>query len=258
MQTLKQRLENGEIVFGGTVTEHLRPSVVKAFASAGFDFVFLENEHAAFEPARLADFVLCARDNHLTVIAKIPELERAETARLLEMGVMGLQLPRTESGEQMATLHDYIKFPPQGSRATATGYGNTFYSKVADKAAWYQQANAETLLIAHIETRKGVDDIDTIVTVDGVDICFVGAGDLSLSYGMPGNYNDPEFLRIVQQVFDASAARNLVGGYVGIDPESIKYWIDRGVQFFECVSDLDLIRTGAAKVVDQLQKLKKV
>ena len=86
MKTLKQRLDDGDIVFGATVCEHLRPSVVKAYVNAGFDFIFLENEHASFDPSRLADFVLCARDHGLTVVSKLGELSRADTARLLEMG----------------------------------------------------------------------------------------------------------------------------------------------------------------------------
>ena len=254
MSTLIQKLRDGEIVFGGTVSEHLRPSVVKAFASAGFDFVFIENEHGAFEPARLSDFVLCARDNDLTVVAKIPELERAETARFLEMGVMGIQLPRTECAQQMTQLHDFIKFPPTGSRASATGYGNSFYVKPSDKETWYKQANDETFVISHIETRTGVESVEDILAVNTVDICFVGTSDLSLSYGRPGNYTDPQFLSIVQRVFDACGERSVVRGLPATDYDSAKYWIERGVQFFECNSDLDMIRTGATQALQQLHR----
>lgn len=256
MKTLKQQIQDGQIVFGGTVAEHLRPSVVKAFANAGFDFIYLEKEHASFEPSRLADFVLCARDNGLTVVSKIPHLERGETAWLLEMGVMGIQLPRTESRQELETLHDYIKFPPIGSRASATGYGNTMYGKPASKVEWYEQANAETMAIAHIETQQGVEQIDDILSADGVDICFVGCSDLSLSYANPGNYRDSEFLSRVQKIIDVALAKQIIPGLPAIDDDMTKYWIDHGVKFFECVSELDLIRSGSAKAMKQLHQLR--
>lgn len=253
MKTLKQRLDDGDIVFGATVCEHLRPSVVKAYVNAGFDFIFLENEHASFDPSRLADFVLCARDHGLTVVSKLGELSRADTARLLEMGVMGIQLPRTETADDMRTLIDYIKFPPVGSRASATGYGNSYYGKV-DKADWYDEMNAETFSIAHFETRPGAENAEAVMAVDGIDICFIGSSDLSLSYGIPGQYQDPGFLETVNGIFDIAARRNIIRGIVAADYDGARYWIDKGVQYFECNNELDFIRAGAAKAVEDLHR----
>ncbi len=254
LKSLKEKLRAGEVVFGGTVSEHLRPSVIKAFRNAGFDFIYIENEHAWFEPSRLSDFVLCARDNGLTVVAKIPQLERGETARLLEMGVMGLQLPRTESRQDIETLRSYMKFPPGGTRASATGYGNTMYAKPNDKRTWYDEANAETLVVGHIETRTGADNAGEINSAEDLNICFVGISDLSLDLGMPGRYTDPEFQAAVQRIIDASEKHNVVRGLPGLGYDQTKYWIDHGVQFFECASELDLIRSGAAQAFDDLQR----
>ena len=253
MKTLKDRLRDGEVVFGGTVTEHLRPSVVKAYLNAGFDFIFIENEHGAFEPARLADFVMCARDNGLTVVSKLGELSRAETARLLEMGVMGIQLPRTETADDMRTLLDYIKFPPVGSRASATGYGNSDYGKV-DKSVWYEKMNAQTFVVAHFETRAGAENVQAVLDVDGIDICFIGSSDLSLSYGIPGQYQDPDFLATVQGIFNVAARRNVVRGIVATNYDDARYWIEQGVQYFECHHELDFIRAGAANAMAELNR----
>ena len=90
---LKHRLRNSDVLVGGMVAEHLRPSLVKLYVQAGFDFMYIEYEHGFFEMTTFADSVLCARDNNLPVIAKTPQLERAEVAKLLECGVVGIQLP---------------------------------------------------------------------------------------------------------------------------------------------------------------------
>jgi len=256
MSTLKDRLKRGEVVFGGTIYEYLRPAVVKAYRNAGFDFIYLENEHVAFDHARLADLVLCGKDNGLSSVAKIPELARAEAARLLDMGVIGIQLPRTESRSEMVQLRGYIKFPPDGNRASSSGLGNTSYTKPKDKSQWYRDANEETILIAHIETLKGVQNVQEIVSLPGLDICFVGTSDLSVDLGRPGDYSSSEFRATVQRIFDEAKRSGLVCGLPASDYDTAKYWIERGVQFFECHSELDLIRAGAAKAVQELARAK--
>src|SRR5712691_3226309 len=96
-RNLKARLPAGPALVGGILTEYARPSLVKIYRQASFDFLYVEYEHVFCVPAALADCVLCARDNGLPVIAKTPQLERAEVAKLLECGIVGIQLPRTES-----------------------------------------------------------------------------------------------------------------------------------------------------------------
>ena len=90
-----------------------------------------------------ADTVLSARDNALPVIAKTPQLERQEIAKLLECGAVGIQLPRTEHRSQVEELMSYIKFPPTGTRATASGYGNSDYLKPSLKSQWIKEQDSE-------------------------------------------------------------------------------------------------------------------
>jgi 2-keto-3-deoxy-L-rhamnonate aldolase RhmA len=157
----KRRLKNGELILGVMVFEYLRPSLAKIFSKAGFDFIFLENEHANFDGHAKADFVLCARDNGTPVISKIPELSRTDVTRLLDAGVIGIQLPRTESREDLLTLIDYMKFHPLGTRAGAPCFGNVDYSwaSVYEEGGrkWLREANDATVVVAQIETRKGYE-----------------------------------------------------------------------------------------------------
>ena len=164
---LKARLRAGEVLVGGMIAEYVRPSLVKCFQQAGCDFIYIEFEHGYFDLTALADTVQAARDNGLPVIAKTPQLERAAVAKLLECGVVGLQLPRTESREDIETLRSYLKFPPLGTRAAAPGYGNSDYCKVADHRAWMAAQDEETSLVVHIETRQAYERAEEIVSTPG-------------------------------------------------------------------------------------------
>ena len=93
-RNFKKRLRSGEVLVGGILHEYARPSLIKLYCQAGFDFLYIESEHALFSPTDLVDTLICARDNGLPVISKIPQLERADAARLLDNGVVGIQLPR--------------------------------------------------------------------------------------------------------------------------------------------------------------------
>ena len=141
---LKARLAAREVLVGGMVLEYTRPSLMKLYQQAGYDFVYIEYEHAYFGMAEFADTVVAARDNGLPVVAKTPQLERQEVAKLLECGVVGMQLPRTETREEIETLIDYIKLYPKGSRASATGYGSSDYIKPTDRQGWIAGQDAET------------------------------------------------------------------------------------------------------------------
>ena len=120
---LKARLAAGEVLVCAMVTEYVRSSLMKLYSHAGIDFVFFEYEHTYFSPTALADTVLAARDNGLPPIAKTPQLERQEVAKLLECGVVGIQLPRTESRAQIEELRGYMKFPPVGTRRRRRRHG---------------------------------------------------------------------------------------------------------------------------------------
>ena len=104
-RNLKRALQSGKTLVGGMLTEYARPSLVKLYVNAGFDFLYSEYEHGFFDPTTLADTVFCARDNGLPVIAKTPQLERAEVAKLLECGIVGIQLPRSDSVRSVPASH---------------------------------------------------------------------------------------------------------------------------------------------------------
>ncbi len=247
---LKARLAAREVLVGGMVLEYTRPSLMKLYQQAGYDFVYIEYEHAYFDMAGFADTVLAARDNGLPVVAKTPQLERQEVAKLLECGVVGMQLPRTETREEIETLIDYIKLYPKGSRASATGYGSSDYIKPTDRQGWIAGQDTETTLVVHIETRVGYANAEEIVSTPGVDMVYCGPGDTSLEFDHPGDWDHPDVLGPMEHVLDLCLQHGVPFGTSVKGHESAARWIGKGALFFEEASELDLIRNGATAIVD--------
>ena len=246
---LKARLRDGPALVGASLTEYARPSLVKIFRHAGFDFLYIEYEHVFFNPAALADLVLCARDNGLPVVAKTPQLERAEVAKLLDCGVVGIQLPRTESRAQVEELRGYLKFPPAGSRAVAPGYGNSDYIPPADWAAWMRDQDAETTLVVHIETRAGWERAEEIISAPGVDMVYVGPGDFSIALGHPGDYDHPDVAGPMEQILALCKRYQVPFGTTPSSPEAAGRWFAAGARFFEAADELGLLHEAASRHV---------
>ncbi|MEW6752714.1 MAG: aldolase/citrate lyase family protein [Candidatus Latescibacterota bacterium] len=250
-RAFRLRLQGSDVLLGGMVLEYLRPALVKIYARAGFDFIYVEKEHAFLEGPGLADFVLCARDNGLPVISKVGELNRAEVARLLEAGVVGIQLPRTQRREDLLTLVDYVKFPPVGSRAGAPCYGNADYAWPADHRRWLRGANQATLVVAHIETVAGYENVEAIVTTPHVDMVYVGPYDFSISLGHPGEYDHPEVRQAMRRILQVCRRHNVPFGTTASGARAAARWVKAGCRFFEVVDEISLIDAGARRTVQE-------
>ena len=255
MHPLMEKMCAGKVVIGMTIAEMLRPPIVKIYANAGADFLYIENEHSLLDPTAYADVLLCAQDNNLPVVTKTPYLDRGAIVKLLDSGTMCLQLPMTETPEQVLTLHNWLKYPPIGERAVACGYGSTGYKPV-NLAEFIEQQNEDTMLIAHIETKKGVDAIDEILGTGVVDLAFIGQDDMSISVGAPGDHHDPRHVAAIKRVAEAARRHNVFFGLFAPGIGSAKRWIDEGALFFESADEIMLVDQGARATVEDFRSLK--
>jgi 2-keto-3-deoxy-L-rhamnonate aldolase RhmA len=255
MNSLKAMLSKPGPLVGMTVQHVTEPWLAKLWKYSACDFVYVEYEHAFFNEGHLADFVLCCRNEGLPVVAKVPECSRTAVGKLLECGVIGIQLPWTETREQIDRLVSYVKFQPIGIRAAAPCYGNCDYAPDVDGAKFIEEANRETIVLAHVETCTGVENIDAILGNPYVDIVFLGMYDLSTSYGHPGGFAHPDVAAAVERVIQSGRAHNKVIGMYVPNAETAQRWVSRGVTFFETASEVDLIGQGARNLVKRFRSI---
>src|SRR5262249_45186433 len=148
MSSLKTMLREDRVLVGTTMQHLTAPWLAKLYKNSGADFVYVEYEHSFMNEADLAHFVLACRCLRLPVVAKGPGCSRAHVAKRLEWGVIGTQLPGTETREQIARLVSYVKFPPLGIRAAAPGMGNCDYNLQTTGRDLIETGNRETVVLA--------------------------------------------------------------------------------------------------------------
>ena len=204
--TLKEKLSQGKHPLG-TFVDTGSPAVVECLGCAGLDFVILDNEHSPVEAETTAAMVRAAELRGMTPLARVREISRPAILKLLDVGVQGLIIPDVRSTDDIRRILRYAKYAPVGQRGFCPtrkdGWGTDGLGNVLDTMAHF---NAETLVIPQCETAEALADIETIVSMDGVDGIFIGPFDLSISMGMPGNFDDPQFKAALERILSACHA----------------------------------------------------
>jgi 2-keto-3-deoxy-L-rhamnonate aldolase RhmA len=240
-RALRSRLASGDTLFGPLVFELAAPGLAAVFADVGFDFLLVDLEHAPVDPSSVARMMLVGNQIGLPTIVKLPDLERSMVQRYLDYGAVGIQIPHVEEPEELRLLSRWMRYPPDGERGQVFGLGNTAFRSV-DNATHVREANANLFAVPMIETRLGVERVDAILDAGGVDLLFIGTGDLSSSLGVPGQMTHPVVEEAVRRVIAACQTRAIPVAINAETPEAARRWIDIGARAIAYSSELGMIR----------------
>lgn len=204
--TLKQKLAAGAQPIG-TFFDTASVSLMECLGRTGLDFAIIDNEHSPIEAETTAALVRAAELSGICPIARVREISRPAVLKLLDVGVQGLIVPNVKTLEQVQELVNYAKYYPIGQRgfcpSRKDGWGFDGLGSVPETMRHF---NGETLLFPQCETAESLAIIEDICAVDGVDGIFVGPFDLSISMGMPGQFDAPEFQAAITRIVAACRA----------------------------------------------------
>lgn len=226
---LKQALRNGGTVYG-LLNSVPSPLLVEMLGYAGYDFVILDLEHVNTNPETLENMIRAAECAGLTALVRVPGMDAATVLRALDSGAQGIVVPHLQNRAEAEAAVSASRYHPLGQRGISggrtTGFGRL------DLPSYFEQANAELLVAVMIEDRLGVENIDEIVSVPGIDLVLEGAIDLSQSYGVPGQAQHPDVQAAIMTVADACQKHAVPFCAVPRLPEQGEYWLQRGVHAF--------------------------
>ncbi len=245
MKSLKDCLKSQSGVIGTMVTTFTSPDIAKILKVCGFDFFMIDCEHGAFTTREVANIIAVARSIALPVLVRIPEMRREHVLKFMEMGATGLMLPGTESAAQAKELVDCAKYAPMGHRGVSLSRPHTDFEKV-NGLEYMQASNEQTVLICQIESKTGVQNIAEIMAVEGIDAAMLGPNDMTQDLGILNQFEHPEAIQAFAAVLDAAQnAGKYAGAHFG-SLEPLQPWIQRGMKFNMCNSDIGLLADGAA------------
>lgn len=224
---VKRRLAAGEISLGTMVCEFLTSNVARLCGSAGAEFVLYDLEHSGFGVETLRDLLPATNAAGVVPLVRVPDAVYDSISRSLDLGALGVMIPGCESAGEARMLVESARFPPAGKR----GFG-LLYSDVWEPEglpATMAKANAETLLMAQIETAAGLDAVEEIAAVDGIDVLWIGQFDLTTSLGIPGQFDTDVFREAVARIVAAARAHGKQVGMICATVEDARAMIEQGL-----------------------------
>jgi len=228
--TTKRKLQEGGAVYGcfyrypeATLAEHV--------AMQGWDFLVFDGEHGSLHPHDVENLARAAELHGVTPLARVTTNEPSTILRFLDAGAHGIHVPWVNTADEAEQVVVSAKYGPRGLRGLAGsrqgGWGNT--ESLADFTA---RANVETLIVIHIETADAVAAIEEYLTIDGVDVLFIGPTDLSHSLGHPGDPGHPAVRDAMDRVAKAVAGSDKTLGILAGSPSFAEEWFDKGARYF--------------------------
>ena len=249
---LKAKLARGEAVWGTFVFEYGSPAVPRIMKAAGWDYILIDTEHASFGMETVGNLLHVSSAVGLPAVVRVPEAQRSLLSRPLDAGALGVMVPRVESRAQAEQIVKYTRYFPLGDRGVALGTAHTAYQAVNGKQ-FIREANMEILLIMQVETQKGMEHLDEILSVPGLSVAYLGPHDLSTSMGLPGEVDHP---RVVQAIitFLRGCKRHRVTPGIWVDSiRDGRNWMRRGARFMTYGADFSMVQERSKMVLDALR-----
>lgn len=230
----KAALKDGRQTIGCWLTQGTAVAAEIA-ATCDFDWLLIDGEHSPNDiPSMLAQLQAIAGYDAPALI-RPPIGETRIIKQVLDIGCQTLIVPMVESGEQAEMLVQSMRYPPHGIRGVgATGARASGYSRHPDYA---KTANDEMCLVAQVESKAGLDALDDILAVDGVDAVFIGPADLSADLGHLGNPGAPEVVAAIDDGLTRIKASGKASGIMALETAAVRGYLDRGVDFVAAAID---------------------
>lgn len=250
---VKEKMQTSPI-YGALLKIVDDPSINLLAKSAGMDFVFYDCEHGMYSYEKLHDLILAGNNMGIESFVRVPQLARGDISRVLDCGCSGVMVPMIESKWQAEELIRYSKYPPIGKRSYSGG-ANTNYRPSGNHLINMKEINRKTISIVQIETVEGVERIDEILSVDGIDAVIVGPADLGISMGIYDNVLDEREVEMIKKVVDACRVHHKLFGIIGGLPlvEVFKDDLDIVVSAI----DVNLLRDGLKWMVEKTDEILK-
>lgn len=236
MNLFKQALKQNRPVYGQMVLDLFSPGIGAMLAAAGLEFVIFDMEHGRCDIELAAEMIASCRGLEITPMMRVPDLGAAPLSRVLDLGAKGVMVPRVETAAQMREIVAQLKYAPEGRRGVALGIAHDLYRPGG--GSFFADANADTAVIAIVETVRAFENLDKILAVPGLDVAWMGHYDLTVSMGIPAQFDHPWFLEAMDLLLDGCKRHNVAAGFLPPTPEETIRWVQKGFRAISLGSDV--------------------
>ena len=246
---LRKRAMDGERVMGAMVFEFFTPGIAQIMKLAGCEYLIYDMEHAGFSIGDMKTQVAHCRGLGIAPMVRVPRGEYQFLARALDVGATGIMIPMVDSAEAARAIVEATRSPPKGRRGAAFGFAHDDYEP-GEPAAKMRGANSRNFIIAQIETERGLDVVEDIAAIDGIDCLWLGHFDLTNFLGIPGQFDHPKYNAAVKRIVAAGKAHGKALGFMAADESTARRHRELGFNVIATGTDQGILMAGVRQIVD--------
>jgi 4-hydroxy-2-oxoheptanedioate aldolase len=246
---MKGKLAKGEPVYGPFM-KTTDAAFVESAGYAGFDFVILDMEHGPTGFSGLQNLIRGAEAAGIVPIVRTCDSSEISISRALDLGAGGIQVPQIQSAEEAKEVVKAAKYFPKGERGVCRFVRAARYS-ATPRSEYFESAN-EALVILQVEGKQVLNQLDSILNVEGLDILFIGPYDLSQSLGVPGQVSHPAVTEAVGSIAEQAKRAGVVTGVFCDTFEAAALWRKAGIQYLSYSVDTGIFTEACTHIVRQL------
>jgi len=237
---LKEKLTNNQLAIG---TWNIIDStmVVDIIASSGIDFIVIDAEHGSISYETAQTMISICESYDVTPIMRVGEINESLILRALDIGSHGVQLPNISTAEDARTFVKFAKYPPVGIRGFSP-YTKAGLYDVTNGKKMPEIANKNTLLIANVEGQEGIDNLESIVQVDGIDVIFIGLFDMSKSLGITGDVENPKVIQKLDEAIEIIHKNGKKVGSIASNLDMLKILKSKNIDYLTYSVDTGMIK----------------
>lgn len=245
VNAFKLRLKAGETQLGLWMSIP-SPVTAEALSLLGFDWLMFDSEHAAVEVASMQPLFQAAAAGQSAIVARPAWNDKVLIKKMLDIGAQTLLIPFVQSAAEAEAAVRATRFPPEGIRGVA---GATRASRFGLAPGYLKGANDQICVLVQIETAEGLDRIEEIAAVDGIDGVFIGPSDLSASLGHLGKPGAKPVQAALRTAADRILAAGGAPGILATSAEAATEYLAWGYRFVAVSSDIGVLLKGARDVL---------
>ncbi|MCE2439239.1 MAG: hypothetical protein J4F39_07425 [Candidatus Latescibacteria bacterium] len=239
---VKAKLLRGELSLGGWLNLG-SPLAAEVMAAAGYEWLAIDAEHSPFDIPLIADTFRAIEARGAVPLVRTWDHDPVSLARILDAGAYGIIVPHVSTARQAEALVQAMRYPPVGARSAGTGrvavYGDDYR----------RNANDAVMIVPQVEDMEGINNTEAIMSVEGIDVGFLGPGDLALSMGVDRGHPDHE--KAIQTFVSGCRKAGKPYGIPERDLEIVRKRIREGFTFLDIASDLRTLEAAVQDVLDQ-------
>lgn len=249
--TAKAKLRSGSCVYGTSLEDCLSPEMPYLLKAAGLDLFFVDTEHSPAAHSDIEHLARTGRTAGVTPLVRVTDNVPHLITRALDVGAMGIVVPRVGSAQEACNAVASMKYIPEGRR----GFGmrsvitDFQWTNAVDEMA---SANRETMAVLQIESVAGLESVEQIAAVPNVDVLFVGPYDLTISMGIAEQFESAAFWSSIDRVIAACRASGIAAGIQSSRMDILKEAKQRGMRFLLYASDIAVLLRGFRAGISEL------